>query len=59
MPEKMREIEYTIKTIKKIFDRYGYNPLESPVFERWEILKAKCGEEVEKQIYKFKDKGGR
>ncbi len=59
MPEKMREIEYTIKTIKKIFDIYGYNPLGSPVFERWEILKAKCGEEVEKQIYKFKDKGGR
>lgn len=59
MPEKMRKIEYTIKTIKKIFNSYGYDPLESPAFERWELLKTKGGEEVEKQIYKFKDKGGR
>jgi histidyl-tRNA synthetase len=59
MPEKMRKIEYTIKTIKKIFNSYGYDPVESPAFERWELLKTKGGEEVEKQIYKFKDKGGR
>lgn len=59
MPNKMMEIEYAIKTIKKVFESYGYDPLETPAFESWELLKAKCGEEVERQIYKFKDKGGR
>lgn len=59
MPDEMRKIEYVIKTIKKVFKSYGYDPLETPAFESWDLLKAKCGEEVERQIYKFKDKKGR
>lgn len=59
MPDEMREIEYVVKTIRKVFESYGYDPLETPAFESWDLLKTKCGEEVERQIYKFKDKKGR
>jgi len=59
MPDEMRKIEYVTKAIKKVFESYGYDPLETPAFENWDLLKAKCGEEIEGQIYKFKDKKGR
>lgn len=59
LPKEMREIEYVIKTIKRVFEDYGYEPLETPAFESWGLLKAKCGEDVERQIYRFNDKGGR
>ena len=29
MPDEMREIEYVVKTIKKVFESYGYDPLET------------------------------
>lgn len=45
--------------VRKVFESYGYEPLETPAFEYWEILSAKCGEEVKKEIYYFKDKGER
>jgi histidyl-tRNA synthetase len=59
MPDEMRKIEYVVRTIKKVYESYGYDPLETPAFESWDLLKAKCGEEVERQIYKFRDKKGR
>ena len=59
MPEEMRKFEYVVKVIKGVFKRYGFDPVETPAFENWELLKTKCGEEVERQIYKFEDKGGR
>lgn len=50
-----------ISKLKATFERYGFNPLETPIIERWEILSAKYGggEEILKETYKFKDQGGR
>ena len=59
MPEEMIKIKYVTETLRKVFETYGYEPIETPAFESLNTLKAKCGGEVEKQIYKFKDKGGR
>jgi histidyl-tRNA synthetase len=46
-------------TAVKVFEQYGYEPLDSPVMELWETLSAKGGEEVEAETFKFKDKGDR
>lgn len=59
MPEDMIKREYVIDTIRRVFENYGYDPFETPAFESLDLLKVKCGEEVEEQIYKFQDKGGR
>ena len=59
LPNEMIKIEYVTKTLRDVFEKYGYEPLNTPVFESWETLRIKCGDEVEKQIYKFKDKKGR
>ncbi len=59
MPAEMRKRQFVLTTINQVFEEYGYQPFESPAIEHWEVLAAKGGEEIEKQIYKFKDKGDR
>lgn len=50
-----------MQTMVAIFERYGFNPLETPLLERWEVLAAKYagGEEILKETYKLSDQGGR
>jgi histidyl-tRNA synthetase len=41
--------------IEKIFQRYGFDPIETPMVEKWETLAGKYGEEAEKRlIWRFK-----
>ena len=48
-----------IKTIQHTFELFGFEPLETPVLEYASLLEGKYGEEGEKLIYKFTDRGGR
>lgn len=50
---------YVINTFKKVFEKYGYEPLETPALEYTEIFAGEVGEEAEKLFYSFKDKAGR
>jgi len=59
LPRDMIRREKVLRIIRKVFESYGFEPLETPAIEYWEVLSRKCGEDVEKQIFKFKDKGGR
>ncbi|MHA1722600.1 MAG: histidine--tRNA ligase [Candidatus Baldrarchaeia archaeon] len=59
LPRDMIKREKVLRIIRKVFESYGFEPLETPAIEYWEVLSRKCGEDVEKQIFKFKDKGGR
>ncbi len=47
--------------LKNVFELYGFNPMETPAFERWEVLASKFagGEEILKETYRFQDQGGR
>jgi len=51
--------EFVIKTFKKEFEKYGYEPLETPALEKTELVLGQSGEEAEKQYYRFRDPGGR
>jgi len=46
-------------TLRRVFERYGYNPLETPMIERTETMKFKGGEEIQKEIFTLKDQGRR
>jgi len=59
LPEEMIRREFVINKIKKVFVNYGFDPLETPIFESWKTLTAKCGEDIKQQIFKFKDKANR
>ncbi|MBU4283629.1 MAG: histidine--tRNA ligase [Nanoarchaeota archaeon] len=45
--------------LRRVFERYGYSPLETPVIERAETMKFKGGEEIQKEIFTLKDQGKR
>lgn len=41
--------------IERIFQNYGFDPIETPIVEDWEVLKGKYGEEAENRlIWRFK-----
>jgi len=40
-------------TISSVYERHGFNPLDTPVMEYSEVLLAKAKGETEKQIYRF------
>ncbi|TFG32040.1 histidine--tRNA ligase, partial [Candidatus Thorarchaeota archaeon] len=56
---EMRVRDFLMKTAIDVFQKFGYEPLDSPVVELWETLSAKGGEEVEAETFKFTDKGER
>jgi len=61
LPTDMRKLNYLVSVIERVFNNYGYEPLDSPAFEDWELLSAKSagGEELKKETYYFKDKSDR
>lgn len=61
LPEEMIKREFVINKIKQVFEKYGFDPLQTPAFESWDLLSAKQsgGEEIKQDIYYFKDKAGR
>jgi len=59
LPKEAKKREYVINTLKKVFESYGFEPLETPSLEYEEILAGKYGEEGDKLMYKFEDNGKR
>src|SRR2546430_14041659 len=57
LPEDIRRREYVIRTIRGVYERYGFEPLETPAFENIETLLGKYGEEGNKLIFKILRRG--
>ncbi len=57
-PSEMRKLQFVIDKIRLIFEKYGFQPLETPAFESYELLAAKSGD-IKNEIYYFKDKAER
>jgi len=51
LPEDMLVRKQVIGKIESVYRRYGFRPLETPAMEYLDTLKAKAGEEVDKQIF--------
>jgi histidyl-tRNA synthetase len=49
----------TFRTLERVFESYGYAPIDTPALEYAEILKGKGGEESDKQMFEFDDAGER
>jgi histidyl-tRNA synthetase len=45
--------------LKNIFERYGYDRLETPMIERRDALAFKGGGEIQKEVFLLKDQGSR
>ena len=57
LPEDVRRREYVIGIIKKVYERYGFEPLETPAVENIETLLGKYGDEGNKLIFKILMRG--
>lgn len=53
LPEDQIQFNRMYDTIRRVYERYGFLPLDTPTIELSEVLLAKAGGETEKQIYRF------
>lgn len=51
--------EYVKNLFRTSFQKYGFEPLETPALEYSELMLGQSGEEAEKQYYRFRDNGDR
>ncbi len=56
-PEEMVKRNYIFDTIKSVFKRYGYQPIETPAMENLSTLMGKYGEEGDKLLFKVLNSG--
>lgn len=56
-PAEVAKRTYIINTIKRNFEKYGYQPIETPSFENSETLLGKYGEEGDRLIFKILNSG--
>jgi histidyl-tRNA synthetase len=57
LPEDVRRREHVVGVIRGVYERYGFEPLETPAFENIETLLGKYGEESNKLIFKILRRG--
>jgi histidyl-tRNA synthetase len=51
LPADMLKRQYVIDTITRVFERYGFEPLQTPVLELHDTLYGKMGEDAENLIF--------
>jgi len=57
LPRDIRRREHVIGVVRRVYERYGFEPLETPAFENIETLLGKYGEEGNKLIFKILRRG--
>ncbi|NPA35649.1 MAG: histidine--tRNA ligase [Chlorobi bacterium] len=56
-PEVMVKRNYIFNTIKEVFQKYGYLPIETPAMENLSTLLGKYGEEGDKLLFRILNSG--
>ncbi len=59
LPLEKRKRDYIRAKVVEIFERFGFEPLETPTLEYASLLLGKYGDEADKLVYTFEDNGGR
>jgi histidyl-tRNA synthetase len=54
---EVRRREHAFAQVRGAFERYGFEPLQTPAFERLEVLTGKYGDEGDKLIFKILRRG--
>lgn len=57
LPEEQIVFNEMLDTIRRVYELYGFEPLETPIIERASVLLAKTGGETEKEIFRFEKSG--
>ena len=57
MPEQANRRNYIFDTIRSVFTKYGYQPIETPAMENLSTLTGKYGEEGDRLLFKVLNNG--
>ncbi|MDX1653408.1 MAG: histidine--tRNA ligase [Brumimicrobium sp.] len=57
LPREVYRREYIFQTIKNVFNKYGFSPIETPSFELSSTLMGKYGEEGDRLIFRILNSG--
>ncbi len=55
LPDEMEKREWAIETIKSVYRKYGFLPMDTPALETTEVLEKKCGDEIKGQLFRIED----
>ncbi len=56
-PQEVKNRQFIVETIKKHFENYGFQPVETPSMEKLSTLTGKYGEEGDRLIFKILNSG--
>ncbi len=56
-PAQMAKRQFIFNTIRKVFEKYGFQPLETPAMENLSTLTGKYGEEGDQLLFKVLNSG--
>lgn len=56
-PEEVYKRQYIFNTIRNVFEKYGYQPIETPTMENLSTLEGKYGEEGDKLLFRILNSG--
>lgn len=59
LPKEKRKRDFVVSKVREVFERFGFEPLETPTLEYASLLLGKYGDEADKLVYTFEDSGGR
>src|SRR5580700_9722094 len=57
LPDDLRRREHVIRVVRAVYERYGFEPLETPAVENIDTLLGKYGEEGNRLIFKILRRG--
>lgn len=57
LPQEVHKRQYIFETIRNVFERFGYQPIETPVMEKLETLTGKYGDEGDQLLFKILNNG--
>jgi histidyl-tRNA synthetase len=58
LPDEMIHREEIQKVMRAVFQKYGFEPIETPAIEYLEVLSGKYGDEADRLIYRLDYKAG-
>jgi histidyl-tRNA synthetase len=59
LPREQMAFQHMLDVIRRGYERFGFVPVETPVFEVKDVLLTKSGGETEKQVYLVQSSGAR
>src|SRR5580765_5395246 len=56
-PEEVYKRQYIFNTIRSVFEKYGYQPIETPTMENLSTLEGKYGDEGDRLLFRIINSG--